>query len=111
MKNKRNSKGALPVPYIVALIIAILVIVLLVVWFYLTYGTTNSTANDAICKARAISYCASWAATGYNPDSQPGGKDFLTSEPECASSTWAKSVSPTYCKSLLNPLATQTATQ
>lgn len=102
MKKKRAMKGDLPVPYIVAIVIAILVIVVLVLFFLGYFHQTTITATEAVCRAREVAYCTSWAATGYDPEKLPDKKDFTESNPDCAAYSWAKSVSanPNECKAL-----------
>jgi len=102
-----KMKGALPVPYIVAIIIAILVIAVLVYWFFVLSNEGTTTSSETICRGKEIAYCTQWSATGYNPDSQPGKKDFSLWASDCVSYSWAKSVNPTACRQVLNQ---QTAT-
>lgn len=101
-----RSKGALPVPYIVAIIIAVIVIVVLLVWFFVLSGKGTNAATDAFCRAREFTYCTSWAANSYDPSKIPGGKTGFCCGPdsyanECSSIDWARSVGQTECKGLL----------
>jgi hypothetical protein len=105
MKGKK-MKGELPVPYIVAIVIAIIVIALLVVFFLLYYNQSTNVSSETICRTKEVSYCTQWAMTGYDTDKQPGSKAFSEWAADCASYSWAKSVSMTACKALLNPLPT-----
>lgn len=102
MKSVKKMKGALPVPYIVAIIIAILVIAVLVYWFYTLSITGTGTSAETICRGKEIAYCTQWSATGYNPDSQPGKQDFSLWASDCASYSWAKAVAPADCRQILN---------
>jgi len=79
-----KTKGALPVPYIVALIIAILVIAVLIYYFLIIAPGPGNELDVQKCNARAVTYCASWAASGYDTarsvvgpwkDDLLGGKD------------------------------------
>jgi hypothetical protein len=104
MKNRKDTKGALPVPYIVALVIAVVVIALLAILFLSSYIQSKEKSSEIICRAKEIAYCTAWAATGYNPDSMPEKKLFSEQNPDCATYAWAKSVSKGVCVCLLNPL-------
>jgi len=84
---KTGLKGALPVPYIVALIIAILVIAVLVYWFFVASNQGTNTATAVLCKGNLISYCTQWATCNYQ-DCQPkdntgNAADFYVLHPEC----------------------------
>jgi len=99
-------KGALPVPYIVAIVIAIVVIAVLVYWFFVLSGQGGGTAIEQFCLAKRFTYCSSWAAVGYDPEKQPGKKEFAEWAPECGTYTWAKAVSMTACKEALGQKST-----
>lgn len=85
------TKGALPVPYIVAMIIAIIVIAVLVYWFFILSGQGGDEAIKATCRSKQLLYCSQWAVCGYN--SNCGGDscrprkgdscDFYQLNPEC----------------------------
>lgn len=51
-------KGAMPVPYIVALIIAVIVIGLLGYWLIVTMGKTGVKASEEMCRATLMGKCA-----------------------------------------------------
>lgn len=90
-KFSKMSKGALPVPYIVAIIIAIIVIALLVVWFFILRGQGGSAATLAFCQGKAITFCTQVAACGYQNSCAPKDKDgnaitdFYVYAPDCVS--------------------------
>lgn len=89
-----SKKGALPVPYIVALILAIIVVALLGYWFYTVYIRSESEQSEGICRAKELAYCTQWSTTGYNAGRKPNG-GFITSDgfaPECNVYTWAADV-------------------
>lgn len=50
-------KGAMPVPYIVALIIAAIVIGLLGYWLIVTLGVGGSEAAEKMCQAKLAGAC------------------------------------------------------
>lgn len=101
-----RSKGALPVPYIVAIIIAIIVIVVLVVWFFVLSGSGNLAALDKLCRATEFTYCAQWQGSGFNPAQIPGGKTgFCCGDQsyanQCNPLDWARSVGQAECRAIL----------
>ena len=110
-----RSKGALPVPYIVAIIIAIIVIVVLVVWFFVLSGQGNTQALDKICRATEFTYCTAWAVNGYDYSKIPGGKTGFCCGPDsyadsCNPLDWARQVNAPECRSLFGQGGATTAT-
>jgi hypothetical protein len=107
-----RSKGALPVPYIVAIIIAVIVIVVLLVWFFALSGKGSTTATDSFCRAAEFTYCSQWSASGLSgpmpgaDQTNPTGKTFLQYAPECKGSAWASQVGQNECKSILGQSVT-----
>jgi hypothetical protein len=101
------KKGALPVPYIVAIIIAIIVIAVLVYWFFVLSGKGTGTATEQFCRTKEFTYCSAWAPNNYDPTKKPNGVDFCcgtgTYAPECESccSNWASAVDITECQNIL----------
>jgi len=90
-------KGALPVPYIVALIIALIVIAILAYWFFVLSGRSGTEADIKLCEAKAVTYCAAWAATRYgtNDEGNPVVGEFKDEKchnlvPNIATDTWCK---------------------
>lgn len=84
--NKAKSKGALPVPYIVALIIAILVIAILVYWFFVLSGQGGSEATFRLCQGKLFTYCSQWSTCGYldcQPTKSGQAADFYEINPDC----------------------------
>jgi hypothetical protein len=124
-----RSKGALPVPYIVAIIIAVIVIAVLVYWFFVLSGKGSTTATDSFCRAREFTYCAQWATSSFDLNNRPGkntanptdtGKSFAVGDnsyaPECKDISWAGQVGQAECRSLLGqpaqtPSSSATATK
>jgi hypothetical protein len=101
------AKGALPVPYIVALIIAIIVIAVLIYWFFIISGKPWEEFRKDQCTARAVAYCTTWAPTGYAYDED--GSPMLVGKWEedklggegCAKDGIITTVSKDYCQTLL----------
>ena len=85
--SKTKSKGALPVPYIVALIIAILVIAILVYWFFVLSGQGGSEATFRLCQGKLFTYCSQWSVCGYTDTCQPSKSGqpalFYDINPDC----------------------------
>lgn len=70
------SKGALPVPHIIAILLGIIVVALLGYWFYTTGGSFSGIASEAACRGKLLQYCTFWSGCGYQPQCQPGGAGF-----------------------------------
>lgn len=93
-----SRKGALPVPYIVALILAIIVVALLGYWFYTVYIRGESEQSEGICRAKELAFCTQWSAAGYDTGQKPSGGFITNSEgdtpfaPECNIYSWASDV-------------------
>jgi hypothetical protein len=104
-----RSKGALPVPYIVAIIIAVIVIAVLVYWFFVLSGKGNTQALDAFCRAREFTYCTQWATNGFDTTKMPNGQNFNTYANECKTLDWPGQVNGLTCRTLLGQ-QTQTPT-
>lgn len=105
-----NRKGAIPIPYIIALIFAVIILGVIGYWFFVASGQGGGKMSEAICKAKAYEYCSIWSNSGYVEDGKPKNKDFVDENPKdsyakgCESYSWAKDVSSeggTYCKNLL----------
>lgn len=102
------KKGALPVPYIVAIIIAIIVIAVLIYWFFVLSGKGTGTASEQFCRAKEFTYCSAWATDNFAQDKKPfNGIDFCCAEgtyaKECLAFDWASLVSssPDECQNIL----------
>lgn len=52
------SKGALPIPYIIALIIGVIVVAVLAYWFVTSGGKGTGIGKEAECRARMLDMCA-----------------------------------------------------
>jgi hypothetical protein len=51
------TKGAMPVPYIIALILGVIVVALLAYWFVTTGGRGFDVGKGAECTARVADWC------------------------------------------------------
>ena len=107
-----KMKGALPVPYIVAIIIAIIVIALLIYWFFVLRNQGIDVATLAVCQAKLITYCSQWSSCGYEDTCLPKDRDgnpvsdFYVYASECISirgkpSGLPGAISPTECRAAL----------
>jgi len=106
-----SKKGALPVPYIVAMILAVIVIAIVVYWLFFSAGEGGNAITDATCVAKKMKYCNEWRLNSWGE--MPGGdkefsagcndvKDDRSSyyAPECCSVDWAQNgLSELECKS------------
>jgi len=88
---KANTKGAVPIPYIIALLLGIAVVAILGYWFFVLGGTWGGEVTAETCRTRALTYCTSWQMLGFPYDvddtSQPPDiVDWFSNKfPECAS--------------------------
>ena len=63
-----NEKGAVPIPYIVALLLGIAVVAILGYWFFVLGGQWGGEVTAETCKTRALTYCTSWQILGFPYD-------------------------------------------
>ena len=66
-----DKKGAVPVPYIIALILGIVVVGLLGYWFIVLGGRVPGTATQAWCEERRTVWCNDLAAKGFDETQRP----------------------------------------
>ncbi len=59
------KKGAVPVPYIIALLLGIAVVAVLGYWFFVLGGQIGGEATLQNCKSKATIYCNSWQTNNY----------------------------------------------
>ena len=83
-----ETKGAVPIPYIIALLLGIAVVAIIGYWFFVLSGQTGGELTFADCKTRATTYCAEWSQAGYAVDSETGEPDiplgwFSDAYPRC----------------------------
>ena len=82
------NKGAVPIPYIIALLLGIAVVAILGYWFFVLGGAIGGEVTLATCQTRAHTYCAGWQFLGYDYDSEtddPIVDWFSDNYPECTS--------------------------
>jgi len=65
-------KGAVPVPYIIALILGIIVVGLLAYWFFILGGKIPGITTEQWCNERKFSFCTQWSECGYGTSCYPG---------------------------------------
>ncbi len=58
-------KGAVPVPYIIALLLGIAVVAILGYWFFVLGGQLGGEVSQQSCTSKASIYCTTWQANGY----------------------------------------------
>ena len=56
-------KGAIPIPYIVALVLAIAVIALIVYWLFFSGGEFDRMIREKGCDAKKLAYCNEYKAS------------------------------------------------
>lgn len=81
-------KGAVPIPYIIALLLGIAIIAIIGYWFFVLSGQWGLETNLAQCKTKATTYCAIWSQTGYASDNDEPNFSlgwFSEQYPECTS--------------------------
>lgn len=66
-KEMKMSKGALPLPYIVAIIFAVIVIAIIAYMFFTHTGIFTVTVDEGYCEAQKLQYCYDWQRTGTAP--------------------------------------------
>jgi len=73
-------KGAVPVPYIIALILGIIVVGLLAYWFFILGGKIPGITTEQQCASLKQQYCSQWQNTDF--EILPG-EDGCTTESDC----------------------------
>ncbi len=59
-----GRKGAIPIPYIIAIIFGIVVIAIIGYWFFTTAGDIGSASQQADCETALFEFCISWIREG-----------------------------------------------
>jgi hypothetical protein len=54
------NKGAVPIPYIIALVLAIIVIALVVYWLFFSSGDFGDIISEKGCEAKKMAYCSEY---------------------------------------------------
>ena len=70
-----RKKGAVPIPYIIALLLGIAVVSILGYWFFVLGGQWGMEVTLQRCNTRAMTYCTTWrtAAYGYDKNEEGSG--------------------------------------
>ena len=71
-----SKKGAIPVPYLIAIIFAVAIIAILGYMFFKQIGIFSGELTRAECEARKLTYCARWATSGCDPKVLPFGQEW-----------------------------------
>ena len=94
-----NNKGAMPVPYIVAIVIAIIVIGILAYIFIVQSHKFGPEAQRYKCFSYAQMYCLTAATYGYDKgkdESNPNFNQFSKEYPMCAGMGFANALDNAY---------------
>jgi hypothetical protein len=59
------KKGAVPIPYIIAMLLGIAVVAILGYWFFVLGGQWGGEVTLQRCRSKAVSYCTMWQGNGY----------------------------------------------
>lgn len=82
-----KDKGAVPIPYIIALLLGVAVVAILGYWFFVLGGQLGGDITLQKCRSNAQIYCNSWKLLGYRYDSEnyvPSvGGYFMDKYPKC----------------------------
>lgn len=90
------KKGAVPVPYIIALVLGIIVLAILSYWLFFSSGQAGMTIKEYSCRAKKMSYCNEWRMNAW--ESPPDGLVFCDYAPDCCQFDWAKDLVEDDCK-------------
>ena len=69
---KLYEKGAVPIPYIIALVLGVIVIALISYWLFMSGGEFGTAIMESSCQAKKMNYCNTWKLDG----SKPGNEEF-----------------------------------
>lgn len=58
------SKGAVPIPYIIALVLAIAVIAIVAYWLFFSGGQFDVMIREKGCDAKLMAYCGEYRVSG-----------------------------------------------
>jgi len=64
---KLDEKGAVPIPYIIALVLGVIVIALISYWLFMSGGEFGTAILESSCQAKKMNYCNTYKATGSAP--------------------------------------------
>ena len=63
-----RRKGAVPIPYIIALLLGIAVVSILGYWFFVLGGQWGVEVTLQRCNTMAMTYCTTWRTAAYGYD-------------------------------------------
>jgi len=113
------KKGAVPIPYIIALLLGIAVVAILGYWFFVLGGQWGGEVSLQGCRNKALLYCQAYQGSGYDEDEDgqpsplgwfgrvaPEGEQIKVYASKCAgyrtdlgfSSGWDPDIEETTCK-------------
>lgn len=78
-----RKKGAVPIPYIIALVLGVIVIALLAYWLFMSGGEFGTMITESSCQAKKMSYCNRWKFEGSKPDKEFCAASGESYAPEC----------------------------
>jgi hypothetical protein len=95
---KTAKKGAIPIPYIIAIIFGVIVLALITFWLFFTNNEFRTSITEKICEGKRSNWCSQYELTG----KAPGVSGFSAAcssidddnrdnyyAPDCCSVSWA----------------------
>lgn len=64
---KLDEKGAVPIPYIIALVLGVVVIALVSYWLFMSGGEFGKAVERSSCQGKKMTYCSAWKLDGKKP--------------------------------------------
>lgn len=65
---KFSKRGAVPIPYIIAIIFAVAIIVLIGYWLFSTNNEFSKVIKAKMCDTKKAAYCSDWRLSGTKPE-------------------------------------------
>ncbi len=104
-----SKKGAMPIPYIVALVLGITVLAVAAYWLFFSSGQFGNVILEQGCIAKKMAYCSSWKMSNYGTTLPNNVNDFCTTgtpatgetyyAQSCCAFDWAEDgISQTECE-------------
>ncbi len=102
-----KKKGAIPIPYIIAIILGVIVLSLVAYWLFFSTNEFGGTISESTCKAKKMAYCNEWrmnaweqpnGVTGFSTDCNSISDENNYYAPECCEFTWAHSIKQSDCE-------------
>ncbi len=107
-----SKKGAIPIPYIVALVLAVILLSILAYWVFSSSGEFNKNMSEQSCRAKKLAYCSAWKLNLWDDEKKPNGVDDFSASceianenrenyysPECCEYSWAYPMTKEKCES------------